>query len=253
MAIWPFRAKCPVDDESRSWVDRRMKWLAEEFGMETWRTAKAVEPTEEFFPDKFDGTQETVRLMLDRVCGFMGVDPNRVELQYYREGAKAEISHTVHVATTGRGSAGHYIAGEKEIVGIEESKLGDPTMLVATIAHELAHVRLLGEKHLTVREEDHEPLTDLTTVFFGMGIFNANASFQFNQWSQGGWHGWKASTLGYLNESMFGYALGLWTFGRGEENPAWRKHLRVNPRTYMKQAVGFLRAEEKNARPEGRG
>jgi len=242
MPLWPFRPKCPIDAQSQAWVDGRMKWLAGQFGMETWRNARAIEPTEKFFPDQFDGSERAVRLMLERVCGFMRVDPNRVILRLYSEGPDSSLARKLHLETAGKGSAGHYRVEEKEIVGIETSKLNDPMALVATIAHELAHVRLLGEGHLTGQEDDHEPLTDLATVFFGLGIFNANSTFRFNQWAQAGWHGWKATTLGYLNEQMFGYALGLWAKVRGEDDPAWTTHLRLNPRTYMKRAMGYLKA-----------
>jgi hypothetical protein len=247
MSLWPFRPNCPIDAKAQAWLDDRMKWLAGEFGIETWRKARAIEPTEEFFPDQFDGTESAVQLMLNRICDFMHIDPSRVVLRLYTEDVNPELKRKLHLGTNGKGTAGHYRVEEKEIVGIEASKLGDPTALVATIAHELAHVRLLGEKRLTGEEEDHEPLTDLTTVFFGLGVFNANSAFRFDQWSQGNWHGWKAATLGYLNEQMFGYALGLWTIVRGEASPSWTKHLRPNPRAYMKQAVRYLKANPPSA------
>ena len=60
----------------------------------------------------------------------------------------------------------------------------DPARAVAVIAHELAHVLLLGNGYLGGHEKDHEELTDLLTVFSGLGIFTANAAFQFKQWSE---------------------------------------------------------------------
>lgn len=190
--------------------------------------------------------------MLDRICTYMHIDPSRVELQLYSEGRDIKLPVSVIIASEEKGSAGQYrppddASSGKEIVSIEVSNLKDPQKLAATIAHELAHVRLIGEGRITNKEEDHEPLTDLATVFFGLGIFNANSSFHFNQWHESGWSGWKASTLGYLNEPMFGYALGLWTTVRNEENPAWMKHLRLNLRTFMKQTIRYL----KQNRPQG--
>jgi hypothetical protein len=43
------------------------------------------------------------------------------------------------------------------------------------LAHEFSHIKLLGENRM---QENHEHLTDLFTVVFGLGIFNANASFK---------------------------------------------------------------------------
>jgi hypothetical protein len=238
VALWSLTPKCPVEDRTREWIDRRMGWLGEQFGMPVWRMGRAIEPTDEFFPDPYDRTPEAVQRMMARVCTYMGVDAARVTLRFYREqgGIRMRVPHE----TRSSGSAGLYMGGEKETIAVETSNLEDPMAVVATLAHELAHVRLLGEHRMTREEEDMEPLTDLATVFFGLGIFAANSRFRFTQWSREGWSGWKASRLGYLDEPMFGYALGLWAVGRGEQNPKWAKQLAVNPRTYMKQTIRYL-------------
>ncbi len=58
--------------------------------------------------------------------------------------------------------------------------------LVGTMAHELAHVRLLGESRIMREVFDNELLTDLTGVHFGLGIFLANTSrnwdSHYSQW-----------------------------------------------------------------------
>jgi hypothetical protein len=218
-----------------------MDWLITQFGKDTLLRATPIEPLEKFFPDPYDATEPAIRLMLNRICAFMHIHPDRVELQLYEEQRTAAGPKLLD-GTTSNGSAGHYRVDGKEIIGLEKSNLHDPLAVVATLAHELAHVRLLGEQRLSPDEPDHEPLTDLTTVFFGLGIFNANSTFRFNQWSRGNRYGWKASTLGYLNEEMFGYALALWTTLRNDLTPTWPKHLRTNPRTYMKQSLRYLSA-----------
>lgn len=50
---------------------------------------------------------------------------------------------------------------------------------------------------------DQERLTDLATDFFGLGLFTANAAFDYSPKSAR----WKASRPGYLSEAMSGYAL----------------------------------------------
>lgn len=104
-------------------------------------------------------------------------------------------------------------------------------------SHELAHVRLLGEERISRDRADQEPLTDLLTVFFGLGIFAANAARDFSQSSSG----WQAQRLGYLTEQMFGYGLGCWATLRAESDPPWAKYLGTNPRTYMKHGLRYLR------------
>ncbi len=50
----------------------------------------------------------------------------------------------------------------------------ESSMLVGTMAHELAHLKLMGERRVTGDEYDNELLTDLTAVFHGFGIFLGN-------------------------------------------------------------------------------
>ncbi|MFE6000657.1 hypothetical protein ACFQ6C_27955 [Streptomyces sp. NPDC056454] len=58
---------------------------------------------------------------------------------------------------------------------------GQPAVLTAIIAHELGHVRLLDEDRVQGLDVDHERLTDLVTVFLGMGFFTANAAYTFTK------------------------------------------------------------------------
>jgi hypothetical protein len=83
-------------------------------------------------------------------------------------------------------------------------------------------------------------LTDLLTVFLGLGIFTANSAFKFNQWTGGGKQGWEAKRLGYLTESMFGYALALFAWARGEDKPQWSKYLEGNVKYYFRSGLKYL-------------
>jgi hypothetical protein len=83
-------------------------------------------------------------------------------------------------------------------------------------------------------------MTDLVTVFYGLGIFNANSSFVFEQWTNSQFQGWRAGSAGYMSEEMFGYALALFARRRGETKPAWSKFLSTNVRSYMKSSLRFI-------------
>jgi hypothetical protein len=72
------------------------------------------------------------------------------------------------------------VRGGRCVVAIDRANIGNPTALLAVIAHELGHVRLLGENRIPAGRPDSEPLTDLLTVYLGMGIFTANAAFGFS-------------------------------------------------------------------------
>ncbi|HEY0081357.1 MAG TPA: hypothetical protein VGB61_01100, partial [Pyrinomonadaceae bacterium] len=164
-----FTPKCPVAAEDKAWIDESMLWLAEEFGRDALRDAAVVLPTDEFFPDEFSEGEADVRTLIDRVCGYMGVAPERVELEFFTDESAAPRLGLPFNESSHRGVAGHYRKRrDKFLINIESSQLTDPMFLVATSAHELGHVRLLGEGRVPASFEDHEPLTDLLTVFLGL-------------------------------------------------------------------------------------
>jgi hypothetical protein len=120
----------------------------------------------------------------------------------------------------------------------------DPRRVVAVAAHELCHHKLLYRGLASSSEGDHEPLTDLATVFFGLGVFTANAAYTFSQ----GRGGWRRQQLGYINQPMFGYALARVAALRGEHDPAWARYLDTNPRGYFKQARRYLEKQSPEQR-----
>ena len=233
-----FRAKSPVSDRERSWIEESLRWFVDEFGDAALRGAVIV-PSREFFPAGYSGTEADVRALVARVCERMGVDAGRVELEFYSEGHDPEmLRHLPSFETSSSGTAGHYRRrGDTMILAIEDPEEAGPMALVAVIAHELGHERLLGEGRIDPSRTDGEPLTDLLTVFLGMGIFTANAAFDFDQNARG----WRMRRLGYLTEQMYGYALAYYAFLRGDTDPAWAKYLDTNPRAYMKKSLKYLR------------
>jgi hypothetical protein len=152
-------------------------------------------------------------------------------------GAVTQYSGAAGVFTTGEGG--------RPVVTIDKSNTDQPARLLAVIAHELGHVRLLGEGRIQADRRDQEPLTDLLTVYLGMGIFTANAAFDFSRLPGYGTYqrvgGWQAERLGYMTEQMFGYGLACYAALRGEPDPSWAKYLDTNPRVYLKHAMRYLR------------
>lgn len=233
---------CPVDDEDKLWIESSMRWLVEEFGRDTFCEATVVLPTDEFFPDEYFGDEEDAEALVRRVCGYMSVNRDRLEIEFFKSQEVEIQSRFCFVEGSTKGASGHYTKRRgKFVISLESSQLEDPMNLVATVAHELGHVRLLGEGRLHRGYEDHESLTDLLTVFLGLGVFTANSAFTFKQWSDNSNQGWKTERNGYLTEEMFGYALALFALMRGEQNPAWSEFLEGSIRTYFKCALKYLK------------
>jgi hypothetical protein len=237
-----FTPKCPVDPDTKEWIDHSFDWLINEIGLDTVRAVEMLLPTEEHFPDPYDGTELSIRKMFDRVCGYMDVDPEAVNVRFFRNEDGSSV-HQFAASESGHNAIGTYsLRNGKYHIDLDTAHAGDPQAMIATIAHELGHVILLGEGRLDPDYEDHEPMTDLLTVFYGFGVFSGNSVFSFQQWTNASGQGWRAERRGYLTEEMFGYALALFALLRGELKPDWEKELSTNVRHYFRSASKFVAA-----------
>jgi hypothetical protein len=127
-------------------------------------------------------------------------------------------------------------------VYVAASQLQKPASLIATLAHEIGHEVLLGGGVLTADVPDHEQITDLLTVFLGAGVFNANTTIHESSWHYGATYaGWSIGRQGYLSTVVFGYALGVFAYLRGEASPRWARHLRADARGALRKGLRYLR------------
>jgi hypothetical protein len=235
-----FSPICPCDPAAKQWLEDRLRWLSEEFGLHLLLERPIVLPTSEFFPDPWDGSPTAARSMFQRVCQYMEVDPDDVELEVFTDRTPGSM---VAIDPTRGFAAGTWQGGEgpwqKGRVRLERSSLDRPADLVGIMAHELAHQRLLGEMRAEQDAYDNELLTDLTAVYFGFGVFLANNPRK-STGELGYWPGTRLRRPEYLSEPMLGYALAHLAWFRDEERPAWAKHLRWAPHAVFKQGLRYL-------------
>ncbi|GAA2062582.1 hypothetical protein GCM10009839_87220 [Catenulispora yoronensis] len=230
-----FGARSPVEDRERLWIDKMLAWCLDEYGSEALE-AEVVTPTPRFFPGRYQGTQEDAAGLVDLVRAHLRIDPAEIAVGFYDGRPPPRMPGAAGSAHSS--VAGHYsVRSGLGVIAVALEDAPDPRRVVAVAAHELCHHKLLYRGTVAPDEQDHEPLTDLATVFFGLGVFTANAAFTFSQSSRG----WRRQQLGYINQPMFGYALARVAQMRGEDDPEWARHLETNPRGYFKQAARYLR------------
>jgi hypothetical protein len=250
-----FSPKLPVSDEDREWVDEGFKRLDAMLGRRRMLGATVVLPSAEYFPDPYDASPAAAEKLFCRVCRFMQVDRSGIELEIFPD--ETEELREILPSWSGapaKSAAGFYVHPTKEgggaegtnrencvVVAVKSTLLKDPLSLVATAAHELGHVILLGGGLLDRDTPDHEPMTDLLTVYLGMGIFTANSVARFKQYQVERQAGWSMRRLGYLPEEVYGYALAMFASQRGEESPNWTKHLSTNVRAYFTRSRAWLK------------
>ncbi|MEX0585597.1 MAG: hypothetical protein WD176_03070, partial [Pirellulales bacterium] len=163
MLGWLFPATCPCDPTAKAWVEERLRWLDRQFPESAFSGRRVVLPTAEFFPDPYDGSNKSIRILFDRVCEYMDVDPYSVSLEFTAHAGKLNfVNESGQSLPDAAGTYqshelfgdGTYVSGTPEvapepagrsIIRLDRADAGEPLSLVGTIAHELAHVRLLGE------------------------------------------------------------------------------------------------------------
>jgi hypothetical protein len=235
--MWWSEPKCPVRQEEQVWIEQSLDWLTGQFGAEALRSPVLV-PEASFFPAGYSGSEDDVRAVFTSVCRKLEVPPGRVVLEIEPEDDD-RLFDAVAMNHQSVDAAGHWQQRDgSTVITVQLKQAQEPVALVAVIAHELGHERLLGEGRLDPSRRDGEPLTDLFTVFFGFGVYSANAAFEFRRSERG----YRTSRLGYLTEPMYGYALARYAWLRGESAPAWAARLDTNPRVYLKEGLSFIEA-----------
>jgi hypothetical protein len=247
---------CPVNAATQLWTESSLRWLGSEFGSRQLRQ-DVVLPNARFIPPGYAATGPEIERLVALACLHMQVDRQTIDLRLFDGSEEKQAA-----ARTGRSRAvGHFqVEDGRFVVSLDLSESADAVMLLAIVAHELGHVRLLGERRIGSERRDHERLTDLLTVFFGFGIFTTNAAMRFDRGARGFWiqptekyddrtlnaasnSGYQR--LGYLTSGEFGYALGCFSWLRGESDPAWARFVNPGPLAEMRKSLTYLKGVSK--------
>jgi hypothetical protein len=235
-----FASSCPVDSAAKQWIESRLQWLSQHFGRDVFTRRAVILPTSEFFPDPIDGSKASVHNLLGQVCRYMDADPESIDLEFITQTPDLWLVNDdgKYLPT---GAAGLYDERPgRTIIHIATAEMYDLTGLVGTMAHELAHLRLMGEGRMNGDEFDNELLTDLTAVFHGFGIFLGSSPRNWDS-QYGVWPGTQLRRPEYMTLPMFGYALAHSAWLRGEGNPEWARYLSFELRPCFKQGLRFLK------------
>lgn len=235
------KTNCPIPEDTRIWMENALIWLINQFGEEKILKVNTLIPSVIDFPVKFDGSEQSAIDTSLIVAKQMDIDPSQIVVDFFNN-QLLEIKN-------GMGGGLHGQQYDNEIypaaiyngktidnkfsISIEISQIKSPETLIPLLSHEMAHIKILGENRLT---ENDEYLTDLVTVFFGLGIFNANAAFKFKSDPDY----WSYNKLGYLSQQEWGYALALYAYIKNETDSDWLKFLSPNIKSDFKKSIIFI-------------
>ncbi|MGZ0151465.1 hypothetical protein ACXJJ3_30730 [Kribbella sp. WER1] len=218
---------------SRRWIRMSMDWLIAEFGRDI--LDRPIMLPADLIPDEYDGSEAAATALCERVDGRMGLNPGQCTLSFELNGVRRPVR--AHVV---KEQSGRWIRGDdRNQIQLAPSLTTDPVALTAIYAHEAGHELLLGSGRITrATRPDHESLTDLITVFYGLGIFTANASYEQRPRPNG--RGKQPLARGYLREAALAEALAYYAMLRGERTPTWEHHLDPPVRRGMRNHLAIL-------------
>ncbi|HZX04314.1 hypothetical protein [Kribbella sp.] len=218
---------------SRRWIRMSMDWLIAEFGRDVLLREIVLPP--DIIPDGYDGSEEAAIALCGRVDGRMGLSPGQCGLSFELNGVRRPVRAYVVKEQSGR-----WIRGDdRNQIQLAPALAADPVALTAIYAHEVGHELLLGSGRITRDgRPDHESLTDLITVFYGLGIFTANAAYERRPRPNG--RGKQPLARGYLREAALSEALAYYAMLRGERTPTWEHHLDPPVRRGLRHHLAVL-------------
>lgn len=240
------KPKPTVTPEDKDWVEDAFLWLEQQYGKDFLKNVVTIEPTKEFFPLDFKGTEENAAQLTEMICDYMHIKNIKIDLHYFSD---KPIELTEGIVTTqsekgfgfqNKNKLGTYSehGPNKYSIGIELELLKDPINLIATLAHELSHLTLLGEGRLEVNDEE---LTDINTIALGFGIFTANSIFQFQQFQGTSTQGWQTQRRGYIPEQVAAYCLALFTNYQQKDDAKWRHFLTKSIKKMYDRNIKYLK------------
>lgn len=254
---------CPVDARTQEWMESSVRWFLGQFGTDVIYRDPVL-PTADFLPGPgYAASVAEIEDIVGRLGELMQVAPENFALELFDGAGEEEV-----VTASGKSHAvGHFrVADGRMVISLDQRETAAPAQLAAIAVHELCHLRLLGEGRIRRDRADGERLTDLLTVYFGFGVFTANAAMSFSRGHRGftivptaefddrtlngARRGEGYRRLGYLSTAEFGYALACYSWVRGEaELPGWARHVNPGPRLSMEQGLAYLRRTTRRPAP----
>ncbi|MEM6726183.1 MAG: hypothetical protein AAF598_19220 [Bacteroidota bacterium] len=238
--FWKRKPKSPITPEDQNWVETSLDWINRK--VVRLKKQPTIEPSPAFFDRDFTGSEEDARYVLEQCGEYFQIKLDDLELHFYEEAA-LKLDPGLVSRVKSNGAAGLYRQGGGIYeIWLEQKQLQRPEALVATMAHELSHYLLMGQKGIYIKGEENEWITDLVTIAYGFGIFTGNAKFSFQQWQSGdGWGGWSSSKKGYLPLPVIAYAMADIECRKGKQDlPTWMQHLNRDLKSDFKQSFRYI-------------
>ena len=127
-------------------------WLIQQFGEQKIIRIKQLLPNVTDFPMKVDTSEQIAHELLVIIAKQMDVNPDHIKLIFFNE-QLLEIQGDIGTTLFGQrydnetSSAGLYkkVDTDNYVIALEIGQLREIDKAIATIAHEVSHIKILGE------------------------------------------------------------------------------------------------------------
>lgn len=225
----------PTKNEQR-WLIDRLADLLTRLGSERFIAVPIIEPTPQFFPDRWSFSHEGLDRLVRRLMQYAGLGELDVEITTFVETQPWERPHR---GRQGRSTAGLFMGINQGccLFAFSEETPADPEFMAGVMCHEVAHA---FRSHWRLSEDttsdEEEWLTDLTACYLGFGILAANNSYRCRTAAL-------TESTGYLPPQAFAFLLGAQMVAQSlssEERTRLLKYLEPNQASFTKAAVTAL-------------
>jgi len=236
-ALPTVEAQAALFDELASLIERR--------GVEPFVAAPLLEADDRFFPDEWHASDASVARLAKRLLDYAGLGSYdaAIELAVQTDDVPAAA-----VWFTGTG-------GTTCRFGTALTRLDDPLLVVATMAHEVARAYRRIHELDDASADAAADLVSLTTIYLGFGILTTNASYRYRV--TGELRGafattqWSHQRFGGLSPQTMSFLLAVQLAARDATSSQVRSvtgQLEPNQRAYFEDAYAGLMPDAVSAR-----
>jgi len=261
MLNWLKTRRSPVEDREQIWVDERFDVLMNWLTPERVQNATVIEPDDRFFPGEYDGSVDSVQRHVEQLVGHLAknLEPfERTGIQFSFENLRIDPS-IVQQPIVLTAAIILQLSAQAVQTGFASSQAfrdwtnpkppGPATDIEETLTAGVYNsdtIKLAAQDtpadHARRLNEDLAPTASILSVLIGGGLFVSNtAVLDSGCGCSGGSCGTGGGQSGTgLSFPQFGWALARFASLRGEANPPWASHLRLDVKSPFRQAQRFL-------------
>jgi len=154
---------------TQEWVDQKIGYLYFSLKNEMERTRSPFFPPRDFY-NKWSGNDFSLAIMAQKILSYLNEPVGNFIVVFH-----SSLGDTPGVFTVTKEG--------QEVIFVNDKYVKDPYAVSAVLAHEIMHLYLMSRKHIVLEDKkENELLTDLGTIYLGLGILVINGMSYKSNW-----------------------------------------------------------------------